>query len=119
MKKLTISYIREPLNLLLNFEISQSRFVEMLNDYIGFENENEKQNDEDIIETNENIIYVDNTALNIFILDNNAFIKYTEVNYTNKQDIIRIDLENRNYKLTKDDNKNIISSETLYNIINK
>ena len=115
MKKLTLGSRREPLNLLLSFEISQSRFVEILNEYIGFENEN----NEDTNETNENIIYVDNTALNIFILDNNGFIKYIEVNYTNKQDFIRIDLENRNYKLTKDDNKNIISPETLYNIINK
>ena len=111
MKKLTLGSIREPLNLLLSFEISQSRFVEMLNEIVGFENGNKN-------ETNENIIYVYNTALNFFILDNVGFIEYIEVNCSCKQDIIRIDLENRNYKLTKDDNKNILSSESLYNIIN-
>ena len=115
MKKITIASVRKPLNLLLSYEISISRFVEMLNDEIGFERDIQIENKE----TNQNIIYVENTALNIFLLDKFGFIKYHTINYTIEKDIIRIDLENKNYKLTKDNTKNTITSDSLFNIISK
>lgn len=116
MKKLTLGSIREPLNLLLSFEISQSRFVEMLNEIIGFENGNEN-------ETNCNIIYVDNTETNIFLLDKFDFHRiYNDIYTISERHFIRIDIDKKEYitmETDKDNIKNIISPETLYNIINK
>lgn len=123
MKKLTLASIREPLNLLLNFEISQSRFVEMLNECVGLETETETENNDDILETNSNIIYIENTALNIFTLDKFEFHRiYNDIYTISERDYIRVDIDKKEYitiETDKDNIKNIVSIETLFNIINK
>lgn len=119
MKKLTVSSIRKQLNLLLSYEISMSRFVEMINDEIGFERDIQIENKE----INENIIYVDNTTLNLFLLDKFGYsnnFKYCY--YYEISDIIIINLNTKEYTTfnpTDDIIKNIITSDSLFNIINK
>jgi hypothetical protein len=113
MKKITLASIRKPLNLLLDYQISQSRFVEMLNEEVGFENEI-------IEEINDNIIYVDDIALNTFILDNFQFNRLSNDNSTFcDSDFIRIDLDKKEYMTIYTYKNNIITPESLYNILNK
>lgn len=120
MKKLTLSSIRKPLNLLLRFEISQSRFVEMLNDEVGFD----REYDDYTNETNENIIYVKKNRLNIFILDEHGYSNGYNYYYHlyKDSDYIKIDLNKKEYNIFKKPNDiitKIISSGLLYNTIRK